>query len=131
MLRIHFLNVGHGDCTIIEHPSGRLSIIDVNNSQDYDSESFGEVLAEQREKQRAQGLANALQSLGGHPTTGMFGALSNPFSLGGVANPAPMPNVLTDVTHAMETVKKEVTDPVAFLQKHYSGRRPWRFILTH
>lgn len=24
MLRVHFLNVGHGDCTIIEHPSGRL-----------------------------------------------------------------------------------------------------------
>lgn len=30
--KIHFLNVGHGDCTIIEHPSGRLTMIDVNNS---------------------------------------------------------------------------------------------------
>lgn len=32
-LNIHFLNVGHGDCTIIEHPSGRISMIDINNSQ--------------------------------------------------------------------------------------------------
>lgn len=31
--KIHFLNVGHGDCTIIEHPSGRLTMIDINNSQ--------------------------------------------------------------------------------------------------
>lgn len=30
--KIHFLNVGHGDCTIIEHPSGRLTMIDINNS---------------------------------------------------------------------------------------------------
>lgn len=29
---IHFLNVGHGDCTIIEHPSGNLTMIDINNS---------------------------------------------------------------------------------------------------
>jgi competence protein ComEC len=48
MLRVHFLNVGHGDCTIVEHHSGRLTMIDVNNSQDYDAETFGEVLAEGR-----------------------------------------------------------------------------------
>src|SRR4051812_42735751 len=29
----HFLNVGHGDCTIIEHASGRLTMIDINNSK--------------------------------------------------------------------------------------------------
>jgi competence protein ComEC len=32
-LKIHFLNVGHGDCTFIELPSGRLMMIDINNSQ--------------------------------------------------------------------------------------------------
>jgi competence protein ComEC len=31
-LKLHFLNVGHGDCTFIEFPSGRLTMIDVNNS---------------------------------------------------------------------------------------------------
>ena len=33
MLVIHFLNVGKGNCTIIEHPSGRISIIDIDNSR--------------------------------------------------------------------------------------------------
>jgi hypothetical protein len=28
----HFLNVGHGDCTFLELPSGRLMMIDINNS---------------------------------------------------------------------------------------------------
>jgi competence protein ComEC len=32
-LELHFLNVGHGDCTFIELPSGRLMMIDINNSK--------------------------------------------------------------------------------------------------
>lgn len=32
-MKIHFLNVGHGDCTIIDLPSGRLMMIDINNSK--------------------------------------------------------------------------------------------------
>jgi len=32
-LVIHFLNVGHGDCTLVEFPSGRLAMIDINNSK--------------------------------------------------------------------------------------------------
>src|ERR1700730_4748655 len=117
MLRVHFLNVGHGDCTIIEHHSGRLTMIDINNSQEYDTESFGEVLAEEREKERAREMAGALTLLGGNP-------------LSGLANPAPT-NILAQLTHAMETVKKEITDPVAFMQKHHPGRGLWRFIVTH
>jgi competence protein ComEC len=33
MMRIHFLNVGKGDCTIIEHDTGHVSMVDINNSQ--------------------------------------------------------------------------------------------------
>ena len=29
----HFLNVGKGNCTIIEFPSGRLSVIDIDDSR--------------------------------------------------------------------------------------------------
>lgn len=32
MLRFHFLNVGDGDCTLVELPSGRLMMVDINNS---------------------------------------------------------------------------------------------------
>lgn len=31
-LRIHFLNVGKGDCTIIEHPAGRVTMVDIDDS---------------------------------------------------------------------------------------------------
>jgi len=123
MLKVHFLNVGHGDCTIIEHHSGRLTMIDINNSQNYDADTFGEVLAEQREKERAKELGVALTLLGGDTHTG-FPNPFNPFA------PSP-PNVLVGVVRTIETVRKEITDPVAFMQRHYSGRRLWRFILTH
>lgn len=45
-LKIHFLNVGHGDCTVLEHPSGRISIVDVHNGTELDKDSEDEVLAE-------------------------------------------------------------------------------------
>lgn len=32
-LQLHFLNVGHGDCTIVDFPSGHLTMIDVNRSK--------------------------------------------------------------------------------------------------
>jgi hypothetical protein len=59
MLRVHFLNVGHGDCTIISHPSGRLTMIDINNSQDYDPGSFNELLDEEKRKRGVAGFATA------------------------------------------------------------------------
>ena len=37
-LKIHFLNVGKGNCTIIEFPSGRLAMIDIDNSRISDNE---------------------------------------------------------------------------------------------
>ena len=44
-LRLHFLNVGHGDCTFVEFPSGHLTMIDINNSSSL-PESDVEALAE-------------------------------------------------------------------------------------
>ncbi len=32
-LVLHFLNVGHGDCTFVKFPSGRLMMVDINNSK--------------------------------------------------------------------------------------------------
>lgn len=42
-VKIHFLNVGHGDCAIIEHHSGRITMIDINNSQTLDDDSDREI----------------------------------------------------------------------------------------
>lgn len=46
-LKIHFLNVGHGDCTIIEHPTGRLTMIDINNSKSLPEEDKRALAAHQ------------------------------------------------------------------------------------
>jgi competence protein ComEC len=105
MLRVHFLNVGHGDCTIIKHPSGRLTMIDINNSQNFDAETYAEELAEERNKH-----SNSLGSL-----------LGGGLGLGG----------LSDHFAVAERAKRELTDPIGFLKDTYPGQRIWRFILTH
>jgi competence protein ComEC len=38
ILKVHFLNVGHGDCTVIKHPSGRITVIDTSNGEAIDDE---------------------------------------------------------------------------------------------
>jgi competence protein ComEC len=138
MLRVHFLNVGHGDCTVIAHPSGRLTMIDINNSQDYDGESFQELLNEERQKAGAySGLSlapfartNALQ--GG----GMLGAPPNPLRggmLGASPNPLSPRSGSYDAIYAdaVRDSKKELTDPIEFLKREYPNKSLFRFILTH
>jgi competence protein ComEC len=50
-LTVHFLNVGEGDCTIIEHASGRISVVDLSNIKSIDKESAKELLiSEARER---------------------------------------------------------------------------------
>ncbi|TRX66404.1 ComEC/Rec2 family competence protein [Carboxylicivirga sp. M1479] len=47
MIRIHFLNVGHGDCIIVEFKdSGRVAVIDINMTEDMDETSYAELLDE-------------------------------------------------------------------------------------
>lgn len=80
MFRIHFLNVGQGDCTIIEHPSGRTTMIDINNGDDYDSESKNELV----ESYSYNGTLNSIRSLIGDNTflkrSGYNVELTNPIT---------------------------------------------------
>ena len=43
MIEIHFLNVGHGDCSLIYHESKRITMIDINNGIEIDAESAKEL----------------------------------------------------------------------------------------
>jgi competence protein ComEC len=43
-LKIHFLNVGHGDCTIIQFPSGRNMMVDINKAKSLNEEEQKELL---------------------------------------------------------------------------------------
>jgi competence protein ComEC len=45
-LKVHFLNVGQGDCTIIEFPSGRVGMVDIDNLGILDQDTAREVLEE-------------------------------------------------------------------------------------
>ena len=44
MIRVHVLNVGDGDCIVVELPSGRLTVVDINRSQKMDDDSLAEVI---------------------------------------------------------------------------------------
>lgn len=46
MLRVHFLNVGHGDCIILESPSRHLSVIDISDRDSLDPDSLKELREE-------------------------------------------------------------------------------------
>lgn len=48
-LKIHFLNVGRGDCTIIQFPSGRVGIVDIHNAKALDEETKNELIQEFQE----------------------------------------------------------------------------------
>jgi competence protein ComEC len=114
MLRVHFLNVGHGDCTIIKHHSGRLTMIDINNSQTYDSDSMKEIMAEQTAANAA-----ALGRLGQNNPNRFYNPLQPP------------PGALSTYLDAATKAKTELTDPIEFLKRNYPGERIWRFVLTH
>jgi competence protein ComEC len=127
MLRIHFLNVGHGECTIIAHPSGRLTMVDINNSQEYDQDSLNAYLDEKRSAQPAGGLLRLAgnNALIGNGLSGA-GLLGNsPFG-----SPRPGVNLLFETT-AREDAKREIIDPIRFLQENYPNQSLFRFILTH
>lgn len=110
MLRVHFLNVGHGDCTIVEHPSGRLTMVDVNNSQSFDEDTRNELVTEE------------------------VGRLT---SASAFLWPSPLPNV-ADADRRIAAwslveakAKRELTDPVQYMRDRFPGRSLHRFVLTH
>jgi hypothetical protein len=47
-LIVHFLNVGHGDCTFVELPTGRLMMIDINNSKTLPDDDVAALAASRR-----------------------------------------------------------------------------------
>lgn len=104
-LDIHFLNVDHGDCTIIRHPNdhrkngqGRISFVDINDFQHLKSNAEGEMVA---------GLSQYLE-----------------FSLSGTRS---------NFIDPEEYASRYLDDPIEYYLDEYSGLRKkiWRFIPTH
>jgi competence protein ComEC len=56
MAKLHFLNVRHGDCTIIEHNSGHVTMVDVNNARIESTEQMAKRITEDSLKKAFAGL---------------------------------------------------------------------------
>jgi beta-lactamase superfamily II metal-dependent hydrolase len=101
MVKMHFLNVGHGDCTIIEHANGNLSVIDINNGSGIDNESFAAIVDE---------IAPARKL-----------ALMSKHAAGLDEN-----QLLAEAGYDIE-----LTNPVEYLKREYPGQTIFRYIQTH
>jgi len=100
-LKLHFLNVGHGDCTIIEFPSDRLTVVDINRSEDLVGEEVVEI---------AKGA--------GWDATGV--AAASRWRL------ADLP---TDFIKAAGLMP--LCDPLGYLDTYFPRRDIFRFVATH
>jgi beta-lactamase superfamily II metal-dependent hydrolase len=105
MTSIHFLNVGHGDCTIIEHASGRITMVDINNSDSLDGDTRREIA----EEYGITGIDYATK-------TYLADLLGESFRR----------KYLAEFGYNIP-----LTDPVDYLRFHWPGRPIFRYIQTH
>jgi beta-lactamase superfamily II metal-dependent hydrolase len=104
MAIIHFLNVGHGDCTVIEHNDGNLTMIDINNGSELDEEAAKPIL---------EGLARSPERYLGQVMAGQNGYKS-------------WQTLLSEAGYAIA-----LTNPVEFFKNRFPDRPIFRFIQTH
>ena len=101
-LVVHLLNVGRGDCTIIEFPSGRVGVVDICNLRILDKDTRSEILEEYH-----QSLGYMLASTGGR-SQDMLDA------------------------EALRKEYEKLTDPLAYYDTHIgSGKDVFRLLITH
>lgn len=101
-MKIHFLNVGHGDCTIIEHDSGRITMVDINNGDDIDETSAKEIATETPS-----------------PYDDMYLSVAKAM---GIQRKAMLKTAGYEV---------QLTNPVEYFTQHFAGREIFRYIQSH
>src|SRR2546427_6511887 len=114
----HFLDVGHGDCTIVEFP-GRLTVVDINNCKTLDRESESE-------------LRNRYRPPAPNPL------LAAPYAgAAAILGGARLPNYLQALVEGREAEKKlqeardKLTNPIDYLKARFPGQSIFRYIQTH
>jgi len=131
-LDIHFLDVGHGDCTMVEFPE-RLTVIDINNCK-----SFGKETESELRKRNEPPPLNPFLS----PSYGRLSGLARPTSpfsaLGGLTQPPaqspPFGNFLAQMVEAqrkLQAEKDKLTDPIVYFKANFPGRPIFRYIQSH
>lgn len=107
LLKLHFLNVGHGDCCIIEFPidgGRRVAMIDINRTSEMDEETANEVLQEISSNERiyleeSRLIKAGLKSIG---------------------------SLLREKGYNIQ-----LTDPLTYLSSELNASSVFRFISTH
>lgn len=105
MVKIHFLNVGHGDCTIIEHESGHITMLDINNGDALDEDTRKELAA-------------------------VYGITGNDYAVkAAVADSIHIP--FRKLYLAKAGYEIELTDPVAYYKARFGTNDIFRLVITH
>jgi competence protein ComEC len=105
---IHILNVGHGDCTVIRHATGRITMVDINNGKDLDPTTKEEFVQGNVVTPQEAFTKELIRSITGR---------------------APEP--WGDLLFPIETKSADLTNPVEYFSKRFAGQNIWRFVLTH
>jgi competence protein ComEC len=117
-LDIHFLDVGHGDCTIIEFP-GRLTMIDINNCKAFGKESEAE-------------LKNKFRPKAPNPLLGPYDPwTSNPYAS---AQRPSLGQIVAQMVEAEKRLKEEkdkLTNPIDYFKARFAGRSIFRYVQSH
>jgi competence protein ComEC len=115
----HFLDVGHGDCTLIDFPD-RLTVVDINNCTILAKESEDELRKRYAPPQPNPFLA------------GRFGQVSSLGSAGlaGIARPSLVMDQLV-AAQKLKEAKDRLTNPIDYLKAKFAGREIFRYIQTH
>ncbi len=116
-IKIHFLNVGHGDTTIIEFPSGRVAVIDLNDSQLLDEDSAAE-LAESFRIDLVDNLAQKCNTSAESAAKAWMRADGGSYAR----------RIRELITEAYDI---SLEDPVTYLTGQLLCSSVFRFILTH
>ncbi len=118
-LDIHFLDVGHGDCTVVEFPE-RLTVMDINNCKSFGKESEAEL-----RKRYTPKPPNPLLSPGAR---GLLGGL-NP-----IGGPPQRVSLLAQVMEAerkLKETKDHLTNPIDYFKAKFAGRPIFRYVQSH
>jgi competence protein ComEC len=119
----HFLDVGHGDCSIVDIPD-RLTVIDINNCRTLSKESETEL--------RNRYSQPMLRPLWARPYSAAASVLGS-----GLGRMGPDPNALALLAQAGEAERKlkeakdKLTNPIHYLKARFPGRSIFRYIQTH
>jgi len=109
-LDVHFLDVGHGDCTIVEFPE-RLTVVDINNGKAFDKEIETEFQHRYKPAPANPFLAGGLSALAGGTAPPVPSPLLSPSyagAFGGLGGgPTPLSSLLTSLLSQKTEAEKK------------------------